>query len=602
MSQPAAAITSPITTQATMPWRADDRAATAADDVPDAFWKSLGLFNLSRMVLAGVLLAAILIYRDGRVFGASNPTLFYQTVITYFCLSLAFGWALKRVRTVFAAHLAVQAVTDIVVVALLLHASGGIRSGLGILLLMPLAAAASVSRGRMSLFFASLATFALLVENTWWVLQFDTGLTDYFPSGLMAAGCFAVSLVTNRLARRLVLNEELVRKRSADLRSQLEINRLVIRDMPSGVLAVTADGRVSLSNPEAERLLGQSDLTGRSLRELAGGLADAAMRWRTVSGPASPSLRIAGRELQIRMHDAAGEEKGDLVIFLEDTNKLREHAQQAKLAALGRLTANIAHEIRNPLSAINHAAELLREETGESGARLTRIITENAARLDRIVGEVLELNRRDRAQAESIDLGTFLQHFADQIVASERVPAAAFRLHFPVDTQVLFDRQHLHQILWNLVTNAWRHSRQQPGSVQIVVTRNAAAGTSLHVTDDGPGIPRQDAGQLFEPFFTTAARGTGLGLYIARELAAANGAALESMLPDARDPYIAQMTGLSGADFRLLFGAPLQERRTGEPRTGEPRTGEPRTGEPRTSVAGAAALQPPYPSIPMNPA
>ena len=556
MSRPATALAAHTAPQAAMAWRADGRAATAADDVPEAFWKSLGLFNLSRMVLAGVLLAAILIYRDGRVFGASNPTLFYQTVITYFCLSLAFGWALKRVRTVFAVHLAVQAATDIVVVALLLHASGGIRSGLGILLLMPLAAAASVSRGRMSLFFASLATFALLVENTWWVLQFDTGLTDYFPSGLMAAGCFAVSLVTNRLARRLVLNEELVRKRSADLRSQLEINRLVIRDMPSGVLAVTADGRVSLSNPEAERLLGQSELTGRSLRELADGLADAAMRWRTVSGPASPSLRIAGRELQIRMHDAAGEEQGDLVIFLEDTNKLREHAQQAKLAALGRLTANIAHEIRNPLSAINHAAELLREEAGPSGARLTRIITENAARLDRIVGEVLELNRRDRAQAERINLGPFLQSFADQIVSSQQAPLEAFRLHFPVDAQITCDRQHLNQIMWNLVTNAWRHSRQQAASVQLVVMRNADGTTALHVADDGPGVASQDAVKLFEPFFTTAARGTGLGLYIARELAVANGAVLEYLTPEARDARIAGMTGLAGADFRLVFAAP----------------------------------------------
>ena len=543
-------------------------AATVAGvaEVPDAFWKSLGLFNLSRMVLAGVLLAAILIYRDGRVFGASNPALFYQTVIIYFCLSLAFGWALKRLRTVFAAHLAVQAITDIVVVALLLHASGGIRSGLGILLLMPLAAAASVSRGRMSMFFAALATFALLVENTWWVLHFETGLTDYFPSGLMAAGCFAVSLVTNRLARRLVLNEELVRKRSADLRNQLEINRLVIRDMPSGVLAVTADGRVSLANPEAERLLGQLALTGRPLRELAAGLADAAARWRSSSGPLRSALQLAGREVQIRMHDAASEEHGDLLIFLEDANKLREHAQQAKLAALGRLTANIAHEIRNPLSAINHAAELLREESGESGARLTRIITENAARLDRIVGEVLELSRRDRTQTERIDLRSFLHNFADQIVSSKQMPAEAISLRVPAAAQIVFDPQHLNQILWNLVTNAWRHSSQQPACVQVTVVCGAdgatagqtAGQTALHVSDDGPGITAQDAGQLFEPFFTTAARGTGLGLYIARELAAANGAVLEFIAPDVRDPGIAQQTGSSGADFRLMFALPVR--------------------------------------------
>ena len=276
------------------------------------------------------------------------------------------------------------------------------------------------------------------------------------------------------------------------------------------------------------------------------------------------------------MHDAASEEHGDLLIFLEDANKLREHAQQAKLAALGRLTANIAHEIRNPLSAINHAAELLREESGESGARLTRIITENAARLDRIVGEVLELNRRDRTQAERIDLAPFLQSFVDQIVSSQQVPAEAFRLHVPAGAQIMFDPEHLNQILWNLVTNAWRHSRQHPASVQVVVTcgtdgatAGATAGvttgaTALHVADDGPGIAAQDAGQLFEPFFTTAARGTGLGLYIARELAAANGAVLESIAPDLRDPGIAQLSGSSGADFRLVFALPARAPDTAE--------------------------------------
>ena len=529
------------------------------EQVPDAFWKSLGLFNLSRMVLAGVLLAAILIYRDGRLFGASNPALFYQAVITYFCLSLVFGWALKRVRMAFGAHLAVQAVTDIVVVAVLLHASGGIRSGLGILLLMPLAAAASVSRGRMSMFFAALATFALLVENTYWVLQFDSGLTDYFPSGLMAAGCFAVSLVTNRLARRLVINEELVRKRSADLRNQLEINRLVIRDMPSGVLAVDADGNVRLANPEAERLLGQPALVGSRLRDLSPGLNHATLRWRTASGPAHPQIQLVGREVQIRLLDATGGEQGDLLIFLEDAHKLKEHAQQVKLAALGRLTASIAHEIRNPLSAINHAAELLREEAGAEGARLTRIITENAARLDRIVGEVLELNRRDRAQAESIQLAAFLPAFVDQIVASEQVPAVAFLLHMPVDARVRFDRQHLNQILWNLVTNAWRHSSREAMCVRVVALRQADGALVLHIVDDGAGVSESAAGQLFEPFFTTASRGTGLGLYIARELAAANGAMLDFVAPSERDPKVGEHAGAAGADFRLTFNRSVEE-------------------------------------------
>jgi two-component system, NtrC family, sensor histidine kinase PilS len=527
--------------------------AGRVEAVPDAFWKSLGLFNLSRMVLAGVLLAAILIYRDGRVFGASNPQLFYQTVIVYFCLTLAFWWAFRKLRTVFVAHLTVQAVTDIVVVALLLHASGGIRSGLGILLLMPLAAAASVSRGRMSLFFAALATFALFVENTYWVLQHETGLADYLPVGFMAAACFAVALVTNRLAKRLVTNEELVRVRSADLRNQLEINRLVIRDMPSGVLAIDAEGQVRLANPEAERLLEQTALTGQSLAKLAPGLHRIEQRWRTASGSARPQISLGGRDVQVRLLETTGGEQGELLIFLEDSSKLKEQAQQLKLAALGRLTANIAHEIRNPLSAISHAAELLREEAAPEAARLTRIISENSARLDRIVQEVLQLNRRDRAATEEIGLAGWLRSFVEQIASSEKIPVTAFRLHLPAETTVSVDRQHLHQIMWNLVTNSWRHSLQRDASVQIGATILPAGKTEVHVIDDGAGVDEESAGQLFEPFFTTESRGTGLGLYIARELADANRASLDFVPPAERRAEIRVWAGDAGADFRLIL-------------------------------------------------
>lgn len=529
------------------------RSAPIPEPVPEAFWKSLGLFNLSRMVLAGVLLAAILLYRDGRAFGASNPALFYKTVIVYFFLSLCFWWALKKVRTVFSAHLAIQAVTDIVVVSLLLHASGGIRSGLGILLLMPLAAAASVSRGRMSMFFAALATFALLVENTYWVLQYEIGLADYLPSGLMAAGCFAVALLTNRLARRLVANEQLVRQRSADLRNQLEINRLVIRDMPTGVLSVDADGKVRFANPEAERLLGRQFLAGSHLRSLAPTLQSAHERWRSSSGPARPQVNLGGRDIQIRLLDAAGGEQGDCLIFLEDSSRLREQAQQLKLAALGRLTANIAHEIRNPLSAINHAAELLNEEAAPEANRLTRIIIENAARLDRIVREVLQLNRRDRAAPEVVRLTEFLQGFVEQICASEDVPVDAFRLHLPLDSHVYFDRQHLHQILWNLVTNAWRHSSQRSGCVHLIVLTRPDGIIELHVVDDGAGIGEVHVVQVFEPFFTTDSRGTGLGLYIARELAAANRALLEFVPANERGTDVEFYAGPGGANFRVRF-------------------------------------------------
>jgi len=523
-----------------------------AQTVPDAFWKSLRYFNLSRLVLASVLLVAIGLYGDSRVFGATDPALFYKVCIGYLALSLAFAWALKRLRTLFPAHLAVHAVCDVIVITLLLHASGGIRSGLGILLLMPLAAAASVTGGRTSLFYASLATFALFVENTYWVLQYEIGWTDYFPVGLLAGGCFAVALITNRLAKRLIANETLVRQRSEDLRNQIEINRLVIRDMPSGVLVVDAEGAVRLANPEAERLLGRKGVHGQRLADLAPALDNTALRWRSGEGGSRVQFQIAGHGVHARLLIAAGETGGELLIFLEDAGKLRVQAQQVKLAALGRLTANIAHEIRNPLSAIGHASQLLAEEGGAKPgvSRLTRIIGDNTARLDRIVQEVLQLNRRDRAEPELLELEGFVRGVIDQICQTEGIAPGVFDLRVRTGLRVQFDRNHLHRILWNLLGNARRHSRMNHGSILVHADAAADQQVELYVMDDGDGVAEENAGKLFEPFFTTDTRGTGLGLYIARELAEANRASLDFLVPGEGGPSNVSM---SGANFRLVM-------------------------------------------------
>lgn len=521
--------------------------------VAEEYWRSLSYFNLSRLIVAGALLFAIVAYGDARVFGASDPVLFYRVCLAYLFLATVFWWGLKRIRTVFAVHLALQAVTDIAVITLLVHASGGIRSGLGILYLMPLAAAASVTGGRMSLFYAALATFGLFAENTYWVLQYDIGTSDYFQTGLLAAGCFAVAIVTNRLAKRLIANEALVRQRSADLRSQMEINRLVIRDMPSGVLVVDADGIVRLANPEAERLLGRNRAAGLPLATLAPTLAAIGRRWRSQHGTGRPQVDVDGRQVFVRLVDAARSAGGEMVMFLEDAAKLRDQAQQVKLAALGRLTANIAHEIRNPLSAIGHAAELLGEESRAypQFGRLTRIIGENTARLDRIVQEVLQLNRRDRATVEEVALQGFLRAVVEQISQAERVPLEAFRINMPPACVAVFDRQHLDRILWNLLTNAWRHSRRQAGSIWIDLIARLDRRIELHVVDDGEGIDAELVPQLFEPFFTTSSRGIGLGLYIARELAEANDASLEFVPSAERDPGLRERAGAGGANFRL---------------------------------------------------
>lgn len=224
-------------------------------------------------------------------------------------------------------------------------------------------------------------------------------------------------------------------------------------------------------------------------------------------------------------------------------DRLREESRQMKLAALGRLTANIAHEIRNPLSAISHAGELLREDADPKGgdARLVRIILDNTQRLERIVRDVLELGRRDRCHPESIDLNAALTAYLDELQSKAEAAPGVLCLEGLAGAELEFDRTHLHQVLWNLLSNALRHSRQQPGSVQLRVAYGNGGMVELHVEDDGPGIPEAIREQVFEPFFTTHGKGTGLGLHIARELCEANGAQLE-LLSESR---------AGGAHFRI---------------------------------------------------
>lgn len=513
--------------------------------VADSFWVSLRYFNFYRIAVAAVFLLAVLIYGDAINLGSRNLGLFIYTSVLYLALAVVFHVALRKLPEYFNLQLTLQVVSDIVAVVLLMNASSGIRSGLGVMLLISLAGAALVSRGTLMFFYAALASIAVLLEQAYWVLVHDSSTADFLQPGLLSIGYFATALITNQLAQRLIMNERVARQRGADLANQLRINQLVIQDVQDGVLIVDANGLVHRHNRQVTALLGREAPELGQIEEYSEELAQCFVAWRGPGGPGSASLRFpdSGRLVRARFV-ATGVAGGSFsLVFLEDLSKLQEQAQQLKLAALGRLTANIAHEIRNPLSAITHAVDLLQEEYREpQKQRLAQIIRDNAQRLDRMVHDVLELSRRDRIQPEAIRMRQFLPAFLDEFAQNESVPRGNFAVEVAEDVIIEFDRVHLNQVLWNLVRNAWRHCRKQPGSVRLQAFRRANR-VELHVIDNGDGVARGIQGQLFEPFFTTFASGTGLGLYIARELCAANSASLD---------YLEQNRG---ADFRILWQA-----------------------------------------------
>ena len=362
------------------------------------------------------------------------------------------------------------------------------------------------------------------------MLAFDFPTANYLGPGVLAIGCFVTAGVTEQLAQRMAANETLARERGRELAMQMRVNRLVLEDMHDGVLVLDRDGRVVQSNPQAVRLLGTAPLSGVALDRLLRGFSERWSKWRATSElpgePAVFDVSARGKDLRVRLLDAGTDEEY-AVAFLEDTTELREQAQQLKLAALGRLTANIAHEIRNPLSAISHAAELLDEE-GRSAdrARLTRIIGDNTRRIERLVSDVLQLNRRDRVSPERVNMNRAMMEFVEEYARNESVAIERFALEYPRELHARFDRAHLHRVLWNLVRNAVRHASQRPGSIRLVL-RAYGNQVELSVVDDGPGVAKVHQPQLFEPFFTTSSSGTGLGLYLARELCAANRASLE---------------------------------------------------------------------------
>jgi two-component system sensor histidine kinase PilS (NtrC family) len=503
-----------------------------AEPVPEPFWVSLKYFNIYRITVVAVFLGTALTYHDELPLGQHSLPLFLYACGVYLLAACVFQAAMFLLRERFNVQLTLHVFADIAAITVLMYASGGMKSGLGVMLLISLTGAALVAPRRLTYLYAALAAIAVLLEQGYWVLVFDVPTSNFLQPGLLSIGYFATAGITSQLAQRVVANETLARQRGRALQYQQRLNQLVLADMQDGVLVLDREGKVAQANPQGARLLGIERLAGADFGAL---LPEAAGKWagwrrdsreRGTAAPGVFDVSTRGRDLRVRFIDA-GTEDEFTVAFIEDMTRLREQSQQLKLAALGRLTANIAHEIRNPLSAISHAAELLGEDQRKQDqVRLTRIIRDNALRLDRLVSDVLQLNRRDRIRAETIHLKAWLRGFLEEFARNESVAPERLVLEVAAEARVRFDRGHLHQVLWNLLRNAARHATRAPGSVRIVV-RVLTDQVELNVIDDGPGVSKSNQGQLFEPFFTTYSAGTGLGLYLARELCAANGATLE---------------------------------------------------------------------------
>ncbi|MCX7194814.1 MAG: ATP-binding protein [Proteobacteria bacterium] len=511
-------------------------------------WRSIYFFNLYRLTLSGLFVFLVSTYGDALSLGSRAPSLFFRTSLIYLVLTLISLLTIKLRWPRFSLQLAFLVGTDIVCITVLSHASGGIQSGLGVLLLVSLTATGLISRGKITLFFAALASIAVLLQHSYAVLTQDAAVAQYVQAGLLSTAYFAVAWLAHSMAKYAIASENLAALRGVDLANMAETNRLVIQDMPDGVLVVNELGMVRQYNPGVERLLGYafSNTDNASLESCAPLLADRFAVWRQHQGRGHEVLRlpITNHQVRVRFLPVQRDGFGGAIIFLEDMQRVQAQAQQIKLAALGRLTANIAHEVRNPLSSISYATELLQEEKHDPAqARLFQIIMDNAARLNSIVEDVLQLNRRDRVHSEDYNLAEKLPLYIEGLGHTQGMSQEIFLIKVASACVISFDRGHIDQVLWNLCRNALRYCSKQAGSVQLCAWRSREGRTVLEILNDGPPVAPETVQQLFEPFFTMTAGGTGLGLYIARELCEANGATLEYRQP-----------AKGGACFRIVFG------------------------------------------------
>jgi two-component system sensor histidine kinase PilS (NtrC family) len=432
--------------------------------------------------------------------------------------------------------------------------------------LLPLAGAALLLPTIAAFFTCSISVLVLLVDSLLRGLQPGSQESMVFQAGLYGAALFAITGLLSLLSARLSVQESLAVRRGRDLENQLEINRLVIAQMEQGVLVIDAQTRVRANNRAARVLLQlhpEAQLTGRRLdayphmAPLAGAfqgwLRDEQPRgnwFDAVLAPTAAAGDGAG-ELRLRARFArpTSETSDEFVVFLEDVRAIEERAQQLKLAGMGRLTASIAHEIRNPLAAISHAGQLLAEESDpQLQQRLVAIVRENTLRLNRLVEDVLRVARREAPLGDEIDLPQFVRAWLEEFERDRGLAAGRVRVDVTAGVVIKFEPSHLRQILFNLVDNALRYASPAAGAVELLGERAADEGgrPQLWVFDDGPGVAAEARAALFEPFYTTHARGTGLGLYIAREFALANGADLA---------YSArrQLDGTSREGFVLRF-------------------------------------------------
>ncbi len=519
-------------------------------------WHRLRLFNYYRALLSLLFIA---VYFNNWL-PLLEPTslvrnkLFITVSFIYLLISLIFMAGIFYRNINFNAQVILHSAVDITCIIILMHATGGVRSGLGMLLIISAAMTSLFMQKKMAIFFAAIAALAVIAGESYSRIVFSNYSPDFTQAGLLGTLVFISAFLTIYTTKKLRESEELAEEKSHELNTIVQMNEHIIKSMRTGILIINNNGLILMANNAAKELLGNTTINSKTrLKEISAPLNKRFTDWNNNSTSSQqpiqqaqglPDLQPGFSRIEPHAHQNA---QGRTLVFLEDATQLAQRFQQIKLASLGRLTASIAHEIRNPLSAINHAGQLLSETAAnDADKKLTSIINAQSNRLNSIVENVLQLSRQQRGKPEKIQLDDWLRKFRNEFIATHKLQA--YQIHItllPNDVIIFFDASQLHQVMWNLCSNAINHSRMNISNVMIIIKGEIDAVFKqpyIDIIDNGPGISKESQPHIFDPFFTTSTDGTGLGLYLTKEVVENNRAKIRHITPS---------TG--GTCFRIYF-------------------------------------------------
>lgn len=492
----------------------------------------LRLYHLYRLSIGITLVLLISSNMDNQLLTFANDDLLRSGSWVYLVMNILLVVFLENTRR--PAQLFSLALADVLLLCGLFYAAGGVASAIGNLLIVSVAISNTLLRGRIGLLIAAVGALGIVGLSFLLSFSHPASANDYLQVGTLGALCFAAALLVQGLIRRLEVSETLAEQRASEVVGLETLNALILQRMRTGILVLDNHRRVQLANQSALTLLGRDSLEDQLIDDHSPPLVERLQLWFNNPTLRPQSLKIASNGLELQPSFIALDHSPhhQTLVFLEDLAQIAQQAQQLKLVALGRLTAGIAHEIRNPLGAISHAAQLLQESEELNGAdrRLTQIIQDHSQRMNRVIENVLQLSRRQQSVPQRLDLKPWLEQFVAETRegANERQ-----QIHLRIgsgDFKTLMDPNQLNQILDNLLRNAWRHSALSHDQAHVWLELFVDPESQLpilEVLDDGPGVAPDHQMHLFEPFFTTSTQGTGLGLYLSRELCESNQAHLD---------------------------------------------------------------------------